>query len=157
MNAITLNNELTISFSDSFHIMDAAERKNLSFIEEGKCECLQDREHHILISIGWKTPGALVSLLVGSKDAAKNMESSIQKAMMPFGFSAKGHEQRAIGQEQAQGFSYEYEAQGIRMYGESYAVKHNKTFYYINFYCRRESGEESLGIWNDILGTTKWL
>ena len=157
MNTITLNNEMTLTFPDSFRVMDASEREKLNFIEEGQGECLQDKEHHILISIGWKPLGAFISFLIGTKDAAKNMKLAIRNAMQQYGFTDNGSRQISLVQETAEGFCYEYEAQSIPMYGESYVVKHSKTFYYLNCYGRQESKEECKEIWYDILASVRWI
>ena len=61
-----------------------------------------------------------------------------------------------IGGEQAEGFSYAYEAQGVDMYGESYVIKYDRKLYYLNFYARGELLNESLEVWNRILSSAMW-
>ena len=63
---------------------------------------------------------------------------------------------RAVGGETAEGFSYDYEAQGIRMSAESCVVKHGKVFYYLHIYTREEYKDENLKLWSELLSTAKW-
>ena len=40
--------------------------------------------------------------------------------------------------------------------GETIVVKHNKVFYYLNFYARTELLEDSLEIWANMLAAVRW-
>ena len=150
------NNTLHLSFPDSFHVMDYDERQKLNKLVDGPGECLADPENHIIISIGWKELGLFPALLVSSKDAADNSQKAISQAMQPYGYRFRETFAEDIDGEKAPGFSYEYEAQGIAMHGETCVVKHNKVLYYLHIYMRRELKEESTKIWKDILATAKW-
>jgi hypothetical protein len=155
-NTYTLNNSLSLSIPDSFRKLDEAERKKMNMLADGPGMCFSDPDRHIIISIGWKELGLLPSLLVSARDAADNSQKAISQAMQPYGY--RFHETFAedIGGESAPGFSYEYEAQGISMHGETCVIKHNKVLYYLHIYMRRELKEESTKIWKDILATAKW-
>ena len=153
---ITLNDELSFCFPDTFRVLDEAERSKMNFIEDGPGKILSDHDRHILISFGWKTIGGFSAKLLGENDITKNMMSKIRKAMKPFGYCEAGSFSVDIGGEKAEGFGYEYVAQGVEMYGQSYAIKHGKVLYYLNFYTRREFKNESLDIWNKILSTGGW-
>lgn len=157
MNTAVFGDKLTLSYPDGFHVMDRAEKNSLQFFGGSTGECLSDPERHILISIGWKAIGGLSALLITAKDAAKKMETSIRKPMQNYGYRLNEFAAKSIGGEQAEGFSYEYESQGTHMYGESYAVKQARTFYYLNFYARKELLEESQNVWNMILSFAKWV
>jgi len=150
------NNTLHLSFPDGFHVMDNGERQKLNMLADGPGECLTAQEEHIIISIGWKELGLFPALLVSAKDAADNSQKAISKAMEPYGFQFRETFAEDIGGEKAPGFSYEYEAQGISMHGETCVIKHNKVLYYLHIYMRRELKEESTKIWKDILATAKW-
>lgn len=151
MNDIVVD-KLTLSYPDGFHIMDAGEKERLNFLGGDTGECLSDPDRHIIISIGYKSAGGL-GFLVSAKDAAKKTEAAIRKAMLSFSYHLNGFDKRSIGGEDAEGFRYEYEAQGISMYAESVVVKHEHTLYYLHFYARKELLEESLAVWGDILSS----
>ena len=150
------NYSLRLSFPDGFHVMDNDERQKLKMLVDGPGECLTDPDRHIIISIGWKELSLFPSLLVSSKDAADNSQKAISQAMQPYGYRFRETFAENIGGKSAPGFSYEYEAQGISMHGETCVIKHNKVLYYLHIYMRRELKGESTKIWKDILATAKW-
>lgn len=152
----TFNNSLSLSIPDSFRKLDEAERKKMNMLADGPGMCFSDTDRHIMISIGWKELGLLPSLLVSARDAADNAFKAVSQAMQPYGFRSRETFSEDIGGKSASGFSYEYEAQDIDMYGETCAVKHNKVLYYLHIYMRRELKGESTKIWKDILATAKW-
>ena len=152
----TFNSTLHLSFPDGFHVMDNDERQKLKMLVDGPGECLTDPDRHIIISIGWKELSLFPSLLVSSKDAADNSQKAISQAMQPYGYRFRETFAEDIGGKSAPGFSYEYEAQGISMHGETCVIKHNKVLYYLHIYMRRELKGESTKIWKDILATAKW-
>ncbi len=154
--SVTFNNALTMTFPEGFHVMDASERKEINILGDGPSEILTDPDRHIIVSIGWKPLPLLSSMLLGAKDGAKNTKAAISKAMDPYGFHANETLKKSLGSDTAEGFSYDYTAQGISMYGESYVVKHNKTFYYLYLYARAERKEESLRVWDEILASAEW-
>lgn len=155
-NTYTFNNSLSLSIPDSFRKLDEAERKKMKMLADGPGMCFSDPDRHIIISIGWKELGLLPSLLVSARDAADNSQKAISQAMQPYGY--RFHETFAedIGGKSAPGFSYEYEAQGISMHGETCVIKHNKVLYYLHIYMRRDLKEDSTKLWKNILATAKW-
>ena len=155
-NRVTWNDALTISCPEGFHVLDEAERGKLNFIQDGPGGGISDPERHILISVGWKPFGGLSAMLLGIKDVAKSMEGRVRKPMQNYGYRLDGFVSGNVGNEKAEGFRYEYEADRIRMYAESYVVKYKKVLYFLHFYARRELKDESLEIWNEILLSAKW-
>ena len=55
---IRINDKLTLTFPEGFHVMDDEEKKTLRFLENGPGEALADPEHHIIVTIGWKNMGS---------------------------------------------------------------------------------------------------
>lgn len=155
-NTLILNDHLTLCLPDGFHTMDEAERKKLAFYGDGPCEAIADPDRHIVVSIGWKLPGGFLSMLLSAKDIAKDMEKKLSQPMRSYGWRTGSVLTKVVDGEKAEGFSYEYEVQGIRMYGESYALKRGKTLYYLHFYARKALKNESLEVWDAILGSMKW-
>lgn len=156
MAKLFVNKELELAYPDSFHVMSEEERSKLTFIAEGTGECLSDPENHAVITIGWKTVNGLASFILSQKDMAKNMEAQIRKPMQSFGIRTESAGSKNIGWKKGNGFRYHYEAQGIGMYGESYVVKSGKTFYYLHFYTREETKEQSLPGWEALLASALW-
>lgn len=155
-NLIELDDKLTLSFPESFHVMDESEQGGMRFYGGSRGQCLSDPERHILISVGRKSIGGISALLVSAKDAAKRMEASIRKPMQAYGYRLNSFLAKDVGGKQAEGFGYEYEAQGIGMYGESFVVKQDRTLYYLNLYARQERKAESMEVWSAILSSARW-
>ena len=155
--AVPLNNALILSYPDGFHVMDEREREKLIIMGNGPWQGLSDPERHIIITVGWKALGGLSAMLVSAKDAVKSMEAKIEKPMRAFGYRPCGNLSKDVDGERAEGFCYEYEAQGVGMYAESYVLKRDKVFYYLHFYARTELKAGSLDIWNDILTSARWI
>lgn len=155
-NTLTLYGRLTLSWPDGFHVMDEAERKKLTFYGDGPSEAISDPDRHITVSVGWKPLGGFAGMLLGARDVAKDMAKKLSRPMQAYGWRSGGALTKVVGGEKAEGFSYEYEAQGISMVGESYAIKRGKTLYYLHFYARKALKSESLEVWNAILASAKW-
>jgi hypothetical protein len=153
---VTLNQILSLSYPEGFHIMTEAEKGSLNVLEAGPGEVLYDPARHIMISIGWKVLGKVPAMLLSAKDAIKVTESQISGPMQAYGYQMHGFFSKKIGSEKAEGFSYSYKAQGIEMHGESYVVKYKKTFYYLQLYVREELKDESLALWEEILSSAGW-
>ena len=79
---IDLDDKLTLSFPEGFHVLDGAEQGALQFYGGSPGTCLSDPERHILISLGRKSMGGLSALLINAKDAARRMEASAHALLM---------------------------------------------------------------------------
>ncbi len=155
MEELLLNKTFTLPVYDGFHVMDEAERKEMTFLEEGPCVCLSDPAKHMIVTIGWKEIGGLASLLVNVKEIAAKAELAVSKAMAGFGYRSEGFLAREIAGRSAEGFGYAYEAEETAMIGQTYAAKAGKTVYYFNLYARESLKEESLRVWEDLLDSVK--
>ena len=138
-----LNNELRLSVPEGFHVMDEEEKSRLRLLEEGPFVGLSDPERHILVTVGWKQLGGLLSALVSSGDVAKSMEKNVSRAMAQLGYRRTGFTKTQVAGAEAGGFRYEYRAQDVDMAAESVAVKIKKTVYYFHFYGRAAGKEEN--------------
>lgn len=153
MDVLLLNNELNLTVPAGFHVMTEAERGKLQMPYVGQWVGLSDPERHIIVTAGWKQAGGLAMRLLSGRDLAKNMEKNISKPLQPLGYKPAGSRERTIAGTPAQGFGYSYTAQETPMYGESYAMKRGQTVYYFHFYARAALREESLPVWEELLGS----
>ncbi len=151
-----LNQELNLSWPDSFHVMDEAERSGLSFIAEGEGICLSAPDQHIMVSVGWKKLGAFAAFLISTAEAAERMKKSIRKAMAPFGCRSEETVNADLSGEKARGIRYLYDARDTAMLGESYVLRYRKTLYYFNYYTRAGLQKENQTLWNEILSSVRW-
>lgn len=157
MKTVAVNHELRFSCPDGFYQMDAEERSKLNVIKDGEGESFSNPEQHMLLSIGWARHSGLLTALAGVSGAAKSMEKQISKPMQQYGYRLVTTKDAAIDGEDAKGFRYEYEAQGVQMVGESFICKRNKTMYYLHVYYRKELEEESAAIWEGIFSSMRWI
>ena len=148
---------LCFSYPDSFHLMEEEERSRFRFIGEGESICLLDPEQHMLLSMGWKQTGGILSLLVGAKDLAKDMEKRTRQPMKEYGYHMNRSLKKEVGEKKAFGFSYEYFTQGTYMTGESYVVKAGKDIYSIHVYMRTGLKRRCFPVWEEILGSISWV
>ena len=151
----TAIHELRISYPDSFHEMSADEMSGMRFYKDRPGAAITDPEKHIIVTAGWKKSG-FAALLLSEKDAAKKAEQSISAPMKAYGYQLEGFSGRALGGEKACGYRYHYKAKDTEMTGETFAVKHNKAFYYLNFYTRTALLEENLAVWSEMLDSIRW-
>ena len=155
-NTLVLNEKLTLAYPDGFRVLNEEELKQLTFLEKGPGYVIRDDDKHILISVAWKVEGLLESMFLSAHDLAKKNEENVQKAMKGFGYRAPDFPVRNIAGEDTEGFCYEYTAQDIDMYGESYTIKKDKVLYYLHFYTRSALKEENLKIWEEMLSSAQW-
>ena len=99
----------------------------------------------------------MARMLLNQKDIARSSEKVVAKAMSDVNYSLLGFRDRNIGGKKAQGYCYNYDKDGIAMYGESFCLKIKKTLYYFHFYCRDSMKEDSIPVWEGMLNEVKWL
>ena len=156
MGRTLLNNELDLTYPDSFAVMTEEELKKHEFYEDAPAFCISDPDRHIVISFSVRKANPFVAMLAGTKEVAKNMEAKIRKPMSKFGYQLEEFTTREIGGNHADGFRYSYEVQGTGMMGETLSVKSGSSFYYIHCYFRKELREESLAVLDEIFGAASW-
>ena len=153
MEKVTLNKELTFTFPDGFHIMDAQEKSSLNFAAEGEGFCLSDPDRHVIITTAWQRLGMVSSMLLTAKDVAKTNEAQYSDAMMQNNYKRLSRTEREIAGFKVNGYNYEYIAGGTSMYGESVVIKSGKTMYYLHFYSRADLKEPNISCWEGILSS----
>ncbi len=154
-NYIVLNDTVKLFYEDGFHVMDDSELAKLRSPWQGPMQGLSDPARHIMITIGWKPVGNVLSMLLKPKDIAKKMESDIRKAMKAYDYRPQGFLTKEIAGQKAEGFAYEYEAEATSMYGESIVLKHGKEAYYFHYYSSALLRWENQKFWDRIFETAE--
>lgn len=150
---------LSLAFPESFRPMTREESAQFAAGGDGEGLCLISQPLHIIVSTGRKPTRGIVgalSRLLSGKDLVKNIETFYKKQMRSFGFSTDRYLKRAIGGATADGLRYTYQAQGIDMTGESFALRRQGAIYYFHVYYRTRLGDESRRVWDLILDSAKW-
>ncbi len=156
MDNILINGKLQMSLPDGFHVMDEEERSGLRVLMSGPFIAFTDPQRHIIATVGWKNAG-IASLILRASDIASGSEKQIAKGMQKYAYVSEGFSERNVGGTGASGFGYRYTPdEGIGMYGETHVLKKGRTVYFFNVYVRDELREESIRVWDDILGSAVW-
>ena len=156
MDNILINGKLQMSLPDGFHVMDEEERSGLRVLMSGPFIAFTDPQRHIIATVGWKNAG-IASLILRTSDIASGSEKQIAKGMQKYAYVSEDFSERNVGGTGASGFGYRYTPdEGIGMYGETHVLKKGTTVYFFNVYVRDELRDQSLRVWNDILGSAVW-
>ena len=138
-----LNDEMRIPLPEGFYVMSDEERNSISKGQTAPEWVMADKERHILFSVSWKKLPSLASLMLGSKDMAKNMKKRYGEVAEGAGYTFGEIRQIMIGGEKAYGYPFGYETEGVAMCGDSIVVKRGKTCYFFHTYYREAMKEES--------------
>ncbi len=157
MSNLNINDKLNITYPDTFHVMDEAEKKNLQTMTDEDFTGLSNHDDHIIITIGAKEIPGFSNLVLSTKVLIKNMEKQVGKAMMINSYARGRFKDREIDGVKACGFDYSNEVQGIVMMGESYVVKKDKTVYTFNMYSRDNLRAKNMKTWEEMLGSIRWI
>ncbi len=152
-----VNNKIEIQFPDTLSIMDEEKRKQMNFLADGEGYCLENKEKHILISIGWRKIGLFAKTVLNINDLSKGLEKNIRNGMQPFSYTKENDLEMSLDGEVMRGIRYTYIASNIDMVAESYVVKHGKEIYYFHYYSRKTLNSENKKTWSDILQSAKWI
>ena len=155
MEKVRVSDELFIGCPEGFHVMSEEELKGMNFMAEGPGIAMKDPDRHILVSVGVQKMNGFSALMLNQKELVKNMEKRIEQAQKPYGYHGAEFLTRQAGPDKADGVGYEYTAQDVGMYSESFAVKKGKNVTYYHLYARSANKEESLKIWEEILGSVE--
>ena len=156
METVVLNNEMQLSYPDSFHVMSEEELSKMTFFGEAPGWCISDPERHIDVSVSWKKTNGLFAKILNTREIAKNMEAQIRKPMGQYGYRLDSFLEKELGGRRADGYLYAYEVQGTGMAGESLYLKNGNTFYYIHCYFRDAMRDDSLPVLDEIFGSVRW-
>ena len=156
MKELTILDTLTLSVPDNFREMNESEKKSLRYVGSGPAAVLKSEEDHMIVNLGYKSPGRLMSSLFSEETLAKGAEKGIRKASGAYGYRLLGFGECRVGGKTGTSFRYTYQAQGIDMAAECCVVKVNGTFFYLYVYYRAEREEESCRIWKEILERVRW-
>ena len=155
MNTVLLNDELALQVPEGFQELTREEVEGMSTVGAPPQWCARDSERHMILAAAWKK-SSFASLMLTTKDLAKNMEKALSGQMVPYGYQLQGSLTQDLGGIEARGILYAYEAQGIGMACEALTLKKGKQFYYLYCYMRQELLEESLQTLRQILASAAW-
>ena len=86
MEKIQLNNELTLTYPEGFHVMGKEELEKHQYFGEAPAWSISDPGRHVMISIAWKKTNGFVAKLLNTKDIVQKMEAGIRNPMQQYGY-----------------------------------------------------------------------
>lgn len=153
MKTVIFNDELKVGYPEGFHVMDEEELKEISILENGPLICLKDPDRHMIVTVACKKVGGFASFVLNQKDIAKKMEGFVGSAQKEYGYRLCDFIMRNAGDRLADGFCYNYEAEGMEMYAEALTLKRGKKIFYFYLYAREELRKKSIQVWEEILAS----
>ena len=131
MKSVSVNSEVTISYPDSFGLMDSEEMKKI-FLEDAKDRwAVWDREKHAVLCVNWQHYGALKILLADIKAVAlRNQMIAAEKYKeRDYNYKFDRYLERKIAGKKSRGYCFEYDQNGEHRYGRIYLFKHGTAIY----------------------------
>lgn len=159
MNDALLNDQLHVTYPESFRVMSSDEAAKVLLTNDANRWAIRDDDAHIIIAITWhESRAGLLQKLASTKDLAKRIQRKTRDAARKANGSKVGElkESRACGEE-AWGFECSYEAQEVRQISEARVFKLPKgkvsCCYTVYFYAREDSATEGRKVLEDVIAS----
>ncbi|MBQ6559451.1 MAG: hypothetical protein IJL85_01340 [Erysipelotrichaceae bacterium] len=149
-------NDLILYYDDPFRVLGEEETNQMKFYNDSQGICIRNDEEHMMVTVGTKQINGITNFLLFSKDLLNKTQEDIAHAMKPYGYALSEYLTEDADGQEIRGFAYEYETEGIPMYGQAYVAKKDKVVYYLYLYVRRENKENGLKLWKKIIDELKW-
>lgn len=150
---ISIENRLYMDCPEGFRELTEEEKAGMNLESGGKTLVISDSVRHIVITAGWKQISGLSSFLLGRREVSWNMIRQIEKNMKKFSYVWLADVKKTVDGQVARGVDYDYVVNGINMTGESLAIKYNEDIFYFHMYARKVRREESMEVFEEILGS----
>lgn len=166
MNQKMLNNELMLSYGDSFQEMDRNELTRLQGIDMAERFGIWDKGRHIMVIISWHEISGLArklfSPLASPRELAERDEKIFRKKARSQNYRLEGFTSEKLCGMEAPGFRCTYEVSGVVQEARVQLLKHEmaggkKTCtYHVDSYLRKELEGESTPVIDGILGSMRF-
>lgn len=140
MKKLVINQTLTGKLLEGFHEMDSGELIKFYGSDANRCG-LYDEERHMAVIVSWNKP-KLLGFLADERAAVKGAEARFRRNLQNYRHVDTLN--ATIAGRQAVGVRFEYNPDGtdIVQYGELYAFKHERVYYFMQVIGRKERFEE---------------
>lgn len=142
----TINGELFITLPEGFRAMSTEELKRGYATDFERIRGYWDEEHHVIISITWNESSRLLVKLTSPKDLAKRAEKHLARSYKGLGYRNDGFFATEVAGQDAQGFRYAYEIEGVAQSAETIVFMHGKCCYTLYYYTRSEDAARNVAI-----------
>lgn len=151
MNQVLVNNELSLSYPDGFHIMDGAELAQAYQNSNPNRWGIWDKDRHLIVSVFWHRTNRLLVSLADAKSVAKSTERKLRKGLKSHGYSFHGFYERELCGQRTHGFHYQYQVGDVVQSGETIILKHGSLCYTIYCYTRKDTQLAGDPVFEEIL------
>ena len=149
MKQMNINQELTLSYADGFHVMTAEEL--IKFGGTGVNHSgLYDEARHAFIIVSWTPPGWL-NYLTDAKSVVGGAERCMKKNLR--NYCREDSFKAVIASHKAFGIRFVYSATDVDVWqvGELSAFRVNNKFYAVQYVSRKSCGKENRKIYEEVL------
>lgn len=153
MKKITINRELTLTYTDEFHRMSADELIKFCGTSENHSG-IYDEENHMLIIVSWTNPG-FFNYMTDAKSIIGGAERCMKKNLL--NYRREDSFKCEIASKKANGIRFAYTPAGtdIVQVGEMSAFRAKHKFYVIQYISRSEYNAQNRVAYADALHSLK--
>ena len=140
MNTHIINDEVKVSYSDQFSVM-TEEEKQKHFTKTSNRWCIDDKDRHMMISLGWSNKLGILSFLSDTRSFLNGFNVGMKRTLKDYECLSKGDLTICGRQGCTFEFSYTASDKPVKMFGRSAAVKLGKRYYLISLLSSNEDEE----------------
>ena len=140
MKQATVNNELTLTYPDTYQEMSEEELLRYYRTAENRWG-VYDQERHVILSVSWKKAGIL-SFFTDAESMMIGVEAQLKRSLI--NYRRKDAFKTRIAKQKGFGIRFEYRTNGANIYqiGDIRSIKHKGKFYSLQYIGRRITDEE---------------
>ena len=140
MKQATVNNELTVTYPDSYEEMSAEELQRYFKSEKDRWGAF-DAERHVILGVSWKKAG-FFSFMSDAESQLFDVEARMKRSLI--NYRRKEGSKTKIAKKKGYGISFEYRVNNANMYqiGEMKTFKYKGHYYTLQYLGRRITDEE---------------
>lgn len=153
MATAAINGELSLSYPDSFHVMDADEMTQAFSVASPQMWAIWDTENHMIVSVVWQNSNKLIAGLASTKSLIERVEKSTAKTYRADGYTMDGYFTTSVCGNDAMGFRYSYTRFDVEQAGEVLLFKHGAACYTVYCVERAELAEQTHALFDGIVSS----
>ena len=154
MSEVKLNDELTVTIPEGFHVMDEEEQKQVfSGYSEDRWS-IRDEAGNTTVSIMWNKLNFLQAAMANLDATAAQVEQAMSRNMRDYLLTDSVSP--LVGGEKSKGFCYTYSVGEEPYTGEWLALRHKRVLYIVAYYAKNVDGEPAWEIFDRLLETFRF-
>ena len=153
MAAITLNDEMKITFPEGFTVMSREELKQAYGDDIPDRYGMKDAEKHMIFCVYWHEGPKFLSKLADCKSLRDRCEKLISKSMRNHSYKLEGRFESSLCGMEVQGFRHSYILQDIEFVSEVRVLKKDNVCYTLYYYTRSETEKANEPVRDEILNS----